>query len=394
MMKRMIIGFLALLFSVWIGVTICRNPGYVLVSYQDWTIETSLWFAIAALIMIFIVFYILLRLGSGISSIATYFKQWVSGIRKRAARARTISGLYDFVEGNWRVAEKKLIRAAKYSDMPLINYLAAAFMAQQQDALLRRDDYLQLAQQFNAEHPIGVGLTQVRLQILDKQWEEALAILQRLHRLQPKNVLILQLLELAYFELKDWSGLKNLLPILRKRRAFSVEEIDQLEVKVCSEILLASKANNTIQIRWSELSSYLKKQPALVAIYTEYLLVNNQTEEAESILKMVLHRKLDNRLLELYAALPSTNPIRKIARTEKWLEKNLENSALLLCLGRICRQQKLWGKARQYLEQSLRLMPTPAVYLELGQMMEEQHDLHGALDFYKRIPAVIYCSNR
>jgi HemY protein len=132
------------------------------------------------------------------------------------------------------------------------------------------------------------------------------------------------------------------------------------------------------------LPRHLKQHPILVAIYAEYLLNNNKHEEAESILKMVLHKALDGRLLDLYAALPDTNSIKKIARAEKWLKSNPENAALLLCLGRICRQQKLWGKARQYLEKSIQLTPTPAAYAELGQIMEMQNDLPAALEFYRK----------
>lgn len=383
-MKRIIICFLALLFSVWLGIIMYRHPGYVLVSYQNWSVETSLWFAVVTLAVLFLLFYMLLRFSSGVKSIAIRIKQWFSNRRKRKARIQTTLGLYDFAEGNWKLAEKKLVRAAKYSDMPLINYLAAAFMAQRQYALARRDNYLLLAQKSDVDHPIVVGLTQARLQIFNRQWEEALATLQHLHQLRPKNAFILQLLEQAHFELKDWIGLKILLPVLRKRRAFSIEEINQLELKVYNELLLLSKTNDTIEIKWNELPRYLQKQPVLVAIYVEYLLANNKTEEAEDVLKVVLHKTLDERLLELYAVLPSNNPIKKIARAEKWLKKNPENAVLLLCLGRICKQQKLWGKARQYLEKSLRLGATPAVYSELGQIMETQNDLRGALDLYNK----------
>jgi len=192
------------------------------------------------------------------------------------------------------------------------------------------------------------------------------------------------LLKQACLELKDWVGLKILLPDLRKRRAFSIEEINQLELKVYSELLLVGRTNNTIEAKWDELPGYLQKHPAIVAIYVEYLLANKECEEAEAILKMVLRKVLDERLLELYATLPSSNPIKKVARAEGWLKENPENPALLLCLGRICKQQKLWGKARQYLEKSACLMKAPAVYLELGQIMEMQNDLRGALDFYSK----------
>jgi len=383
-MKRIIICFLALLFSVWLGIIMYRNPGYILVSYQGWSVETTLWFAVVVLSVLFLLFYILLRFSSGVNSITVRLKRWVINRRKHKARAQTILGLYNFVEGNWALAEKKLIRGAKYSDMPLINYLAAAFMAQRQHALARRDNYLFTAQKADADHPIVVGLMQARLQIFNQQWEEALATLQQLHQLRPKNAFVLQLLKQACLELKDWVGLKILLPDLRKRRAFSIEEINQLELKVYSELLLVGRTNNTIEAKWDELPGYLQKHPAIVAIYVEYLLANKECEEAEAILKMVLRKVLDERLLELYATLPSSNPIKKVARAEGWLKENPENPALLLCLGRICKQQKLWGKARQYLEKSACLMKAPAVYLELGQIMEMQNDLRGALDFYSK----------
>lgn len=383
-MKRIIISFLVLLFSVWLGIIMHRNPGYVLVSFHGFSIETSLWFAIIILMVLFLLLYILLRFSSSVKSVVRRIKQWISNRHERRARILTTLGLYDFVEGNLAGSEKKLIRAAKHSDMPLINYLAAAFIAQQQQELKRRDSYLLSAQKIGTDHPIAVGLTQARLQIFNQQWEEALATLQHLHKLQPKNIFILQLLKQTYLELKDWHGLKFLLPALHKNHAFSAEETNQLELRVYRELLLLGIENNTIEIKWDELPRHLKQHPTLIAIYTEYLLANNKADEAEIILKMILRKVLNDHLLELYAALPSTNFIKKISRAEGWLKANPENAALLLCLGRICKQQKLWGKAKQYLEKSICLKPTPAAYAELGQIMEMQNDLRGALDFYNK----------
>jgi len=339
---------------------------------------------------IFLMFYVLLRFSTGVKSIITRIKGWFSNRQKILARKQTISGLYDFVEGNWIGSEKKLSHAAKHSDMSLINYLAAAYAAQLQQAPKRRDNYLLLAQKAGTDRPIAIGLTQARLKIFNRQWEEALAILQRLHRLQPKNVFVLQLLIQMYSELKDWYSLKFLLSTLRKYHVFSAEEINQLELKVYRELLLIGITNNTMEVKWDELPRYLQKHPTLVAIYAEYLLANNQTEAAEIVLKLALRKTLDERLLKLYAALPDTNSIKKITRAEGWLKTNPENAALLLCLGRICKQQKLWGKARQYLEKSISLTPTPTAYSELGQIMEMQKDLSSALDFYsKGLQAVI-----
>lgn len=383
-MKRIIKYFLILLFVSWLWIILYQNPGSVLITYHGWNLETSLWFAIIFLLVLFLFFYISVRFSIRIKAVAVFIKQWLSNRRKRDARSQTILGLYNLIEGNWGVAEKKLSQAAKYSDMQLINYLAAAFVAQYQNALDRRDNYLLLAQQSSVDYPVIVELTQARLQIFNQQWEEALATLQYLRQERPKNVFIMQLLKQVYLKLKDWYGLKLLIPILRKFRVFSEEEIKKLEFEVCRELLLTSVKNKSIEVEWDEMPNYLKKHPALVAIYVEYLLVKKKVDKAEDILKTVLHEGLDDLLLELYTKLPSSYPIKKIARAEKWLETNPENVALLLCLGRVCKKQKLWGKARQYLENSLRLAKTQAAYFELGQIMEAQNDLLGALDSYRK----------
>jgi HemY protein len=383
-MKRIIFYFFVLLFAVWLGVTMHQNPGYVLIAYKNISVETSMWFAIVSLIVLFLIFYAFLRFSSGVCTLTSYIRRWISNRRKRRAEAQTVLGLYDFVEGNWERSEKKLLRSAKYSSMPLINYLAAAFVAQRQRALKRRDNYLYLAQKTTKDRPIAVGLVQASLQIGNKQWEEASITLQSLYQLQPRNVFVLQLLEQVYLELKDWHSLEKLLPILRKRSVFSVDEINQLEEKVYKELLMVGSKSNTIVKMWHSLPRYLQRNSTLVAIYVEYLLTNNQAEEVETTLKMVLRKNLDDRLLELYAKLSSANPIKQLLRAEKWLQDNPENPSLLLCLGHICREQKLWGKARHYLEKSARLQPSLAVYAELAQMMIEQNDLNAALEFYDK----------
>jgi len=376
-MKKVIIYFLILLLSVCIGVFIYHNTGYVLISYKDWSFETSLWFFVLAIIFLFILIYFLLRITSRMLSLTSMLRLWINGIRKRRARNKTILGLYDLVEGNWRMAEKKLFSGAKYSDMPLINYLAAVFVAQKQSAFTRCDNYLFLAQQAEPSCKLAIGLAQAELSIANKQWERACANLQKLHKIQPKNPICLQLLVQVLLELKDWDNLKLFLPKIRKANILSTTDFDQLEFNIYHALMS--------RISWNEVPGYLQKNPKLVAIYVRNLLINNKAEKAEDILKMILRKNLDKDLLELYANLPSDNPIKKLARAEEaWLQNNNEDPALLLTLGRICKQQKLWGKARQYFERSANLFSCSEVYFELGQICEIQHDLNKALEFYKK----------
>jgi hypothetical protein len=62
---------------------------------------------------------------------------------------------------------------------------------------------------------------------------------------------------------------------------------------------------------------------------------------------------MGSELAGLYAECRGGDTLGRIARAEKWLEKHPEDARLLLALGRLCREQQLWGKAQSYFEASL-----------------------------------------
>lgn len=383
-MKRLLIGFIVLLAAVWLGVTMHNNPGYVLVAYDSWSVETSLWFAIIIMCVVFAVLAILFRLGGSISFTIGKVRRWFSNRRQRKARARTAIGLYELVSGNWKVAEKNLIHAAKDSDMSLVNYLAAALMAQKQNAYERSENYLRQAQKISTKYSFAVGLTQARLQMVTKKWEEAFATLQFLRQNAPKNILVLELLQKVCVELHDWGTLRDLLPAIRKYHILSTTDANQLEQQVWFELLKQSAKDERIEMLWSQLPHYLQKNQSLLGIYCNYLVAHNKYDAAETLLKLSLRKVLNHDLLNLYSALQSSNPLKKLARAESWLKAQPQNASLLLCLGRICKELKLWGKSRLYLEKSAKLAPHAETYWELGQIMEAQHDTNAAMEFYSK----------
>ena len=59
----------------------------------------------------------------------------------------------------------------------------------------------------------------------------------------------------------------------------------------------------------------------------------------------------------------------RLAQAERWLPEHPEDAQLLLCLGRLCLRDKLWGKARDYFESSYRAEPGAEVCAELGRLL-------------------------
>jgi len=61
----------------------------------------------------------------------------------------------------------------------------------------------------------------------------------------------------------------------------------------------------------------------------------------------------------------------RIARAEGWLKQRPRDAGLLLALGRLCLQQKLWGKAQNYLEASLSVEESRDAHLELARLLDQ-----------------------
>src|SRR5262245_12086507 len=141
-MKKLIFYFIVLLVAVWVGLKIASDPGYLLLDYQKVTVEMPLWLAVIFIIFFFIVFYFILRAISNIRSLRSRFLSWSRARRVRRAWQRTHRGFIAMLAGDWKLAEKDLVRAAPAMDHPILNYLSAAYCAQEQQSISTRDEYL------------------------------------------------------------------------------------------------------------------------------------------------------------------------------------------------------------------------------------------------------------
>jgi HemY protein len=89
------------------------------------------------------------------------------------------------------------------------------------------------------------------------------------------------------------------------------------------------------------------------------------------VIEDALAEHWDASLVLAYADCRGGDALGRIAHAEKWLAQHPQDESLLLTLGRLCREQQLWGKARSFLEASLAILPTHAAHVELADLLEE-----------------------
>jgi len=370
-MIRVFIIFLILLASVWLGLTLSHDPGYLLITINHWSIETTLAVAVIGLVITFIILHTLLVLINRINRLPEDYRLFKAKRRAQKAQAKTRKGLIEFSEGYWSSAKKHLIKALPDTDTPLLNYLTAARAAQEMGDNQLRDDYLREAQQSMPDAKIAVELTQAQLQLANQQWEQALATLRHLQDLAPHHPYVLKLLAHLYQEVRDWPQLIALLPELQKNRIVTGYAFEKLRRHAYHQAMLdlirLSQAD-ALHKMVKNLPKSLKYDSELNASYCQFLIHNNQQVLAETILRTCLRREFDNQLISLYGEINVSE--KQLPFAESLLKKHPDSYALLICLGRLCLAQDLWGKAKSYFEQSIAVKPTPEAYLELGKLIE------------------------
>ncbi|KTD17569.1 heme biosynthesis HemY N-terminal domain-containing protein [Legionella jordanis] len=384
-MIRILLIVLVLLGSVWLGVQLNHDPGYVLLALNHWTLETTLWFAILILALVFFLLHCLLLILAGISKSPSAFRRWQARRRAQKAQAKTQRGLIEFSEGYWAQAKNNLIKALPDSDSPLLNYLTAARAAQEMGDSKLRDDYLREAQQSMPDAKIAVELTQAQLQLANKQWEQALATLRHLQDLAPHHPYVLKLLMHLYREVKDWPQLIALLPELKKYHVLSAAGFEKLRHEAYKEALLELKRSNNTQAMLKlvdNLPKELTYDPELMVIYCGFLLQQNKDDKAEPILRQALKKEFNNQLIAIYGRLKIND--KPLAFAESLVKKQPESSELYLCLGRLSMNDNLWGKAKGYFEKSISLKPSSEAYAELGRLLDKLGDQSGACEAYRQ----------
>jgi HemY protein len=379
--------WLALLAGAVIAALAYRDSGYVMLSYGVWTVETSLALLLLAIAAAFVLLYFGLRFLARAARLPADTRTWRRTRGARLAREALTQGLLEMSEGNWKSAEKQLIRFADRSDTPLLNYLIAARAAQLQGEHERRDAYIKLAHESMPAADVAVSLTQAELQLADQQLEQALATLRHLRTIAPRHVYVLRLLLRLYEKLADWDQLRDLIPELRRHKVVPREEIAELEIKVHRALLerasLSVEKTRVVEV-WEEIPRQVRRDHRLLADYTHYLQERGKDAVAEELLRDALRAAWSDDLVEIYGLLDTGEPARQIAFAESLLDANPQNAVLLLTLGRLCLRAKLWGKGRGYLEASIGAGGPIEAYRELGHLLEQRGEEALALGVYRR----------
>lgn len=383
-MKRFAFVLILLIAIVgFLGWAIAQGPGYVLISYDRFRYESSFWIFLGLIACLWLLAMVVHWVLGLLHTSGALVNPWSRRHRERRVSKASRSGLRELAEGQWSHALGHLRSAAEHDHQPLVHYLGAARAANELGEHDQSDELLRKAREREPESGLAVGLTQAQLQIARGQYSEARETLNALHSEHPRHAYVLTLLQQLYVQLQDWSALCRLLPELRKHRVLPPARLSELELLAWTAALEQSgqaattsneDALQALNQKWHAVPSGLRTESLLVRAYADGLSRLGADAKAEEVLYAALKRQFDDRLVERYGRVRGQDAARQLANAESWLKAHPENAELLLALGRLSMRNALWGKARDYLEASLRFEHRPETCAELARLLAQLGD--------------------
>lgn len=375
---------IVLLLAVGLGWWLQQSSGGVTFTYKNWIIQISLVVFVLMAIILFLLVYVLFRLLRKLILLPADFRHWSEYRRRRRSEKFLNQGLLSMLEGNWTEAERAFRKGAAFSRAPLVNYLGAAQAARRQGDADGCDRYLELAQQHNDTGSPAPGLARARLQMDEQQVAQADDTLNSLE--QGHEQVKLMLLETAA-EMQDWTRATGLLQECRRRGLMSADQARAKQLGFYAGLLQQvgnERDRPALDEVWRSIPYRLKRESALIGAYVKERLRFGDSSDCDTLLRRALKRQWDPELVRLFGLVEGRNPKRQLEFAENYLSRFPEDGALFLTLGRLCKKNHLWGKARNYLEQAVRVHPEPGICRELADLLEQQGEHAAARSYYQQ----------
>ncbi len=351
------------------------NDGYVLLVFPPYRAEVSLNLFVLALVGLFMALYFVTR------ALALTFglPQRVRRYRERRRREKAGQVFQDAVrllfEGRFGQALKKAGEAYEAGTAKGLSALIAARAAQRLREPEKQQEWMTRAMSDDPRNEAATLMLEAEMMNESRRFDETLAALERLQGKQGRHIAALRLELRARQGVGDWDGVLKLVRQLAKRDALPVEVVREIRTQAHLGNI-ARRASDQAQ-----LTAYLRALPVeergqrVVLAAARALVAQGSVGEAQKLIEAVLDAAANDdwqsEVVAIYGRLSDGDLTARIAKAEGWLRAHPDDARLLDALGRMCLQQRLWGKAQSYLEASLAVEPTQQTHLELARLADQ-----------------------
>ncbi|ANB16083.1 heme biosynthesis HemY N-terminal domain-containing protein [Dokdonella koreensis] len=349
------------------------DPGYLLIRLRGWSIETSVVFALVALVALWLLAYLALRL-------VRWPLRALGRSRTRRGQARLSGGLTALAEGRYAQAERDLGKLTGQAALrgPALLGVAQAAHARGDDARANRaldevpDGCASAALVLRARQLIDAGQAGPAVDLLKTALAEG--------RLPPLGQ---QLLTETALAVGDPATALAALEALARSQTVSPALLETLDVRVREAALGRAADTAGLNALWSGLSRQQRRHPELIAAFARRAAAQGQILAAMDEIQSAQKRAWNEDLARVYGELGPLELPARSRTAEAWLATAPNSPALLTSLGRLHTELGAWPKAEQYLERALAVEETARTWEVFGDCLRGRGDATGAALCYR-----------
>ena len=344
------------------------NTGYLLLVLPPYRVEFSLNFLAVMLVAGFAAGYALVRLVSETMILPRRVREYRLARRKEKAQATLAEALNEYFAGRYSRAEKAAAAALDLGEHPGLSAVLAARAAHELRAYERRDAFLARAAGAASGDEVVRIVTAADFLLDERRYQEALNLLRQLPR---RHTAALRLELKAQQQARNWEQVVQLAEALRKRNVFDATQAGEVRRHALAENLKRNTHDTrALEEAWDKVPSSDRRDRRVATAAAHCFIALGGCDQAHRIIEEALETAWDSDLVGLYAECEGGDVVRRIERAESWLNQHSSDAVLLLTLGRLCADRRLWGKAQSYLEASLAIEPTYSAHLALARLHE------------------------
>lgn len=360
------------------------NTGYAILIIPPYRIDVSFNGLVFFTVISFVLLYFVMRAVATTVALPTKVKKFHAERKQAEANTAMQDALVAYFEGRHSRAERLASKALTLETKNKARAISALVAAAASDTIKnfgKRDEYLARSELAMEDTQLAKLMTIATLQVKAHQYAEALETIGNAQKIAPKLTSALRLELTARQKLGHHAQIPPLIEQLEKSEAINQPQAERMRRHALAN-QLADEIRDASQFKrfWNKLDSSLHTDPRLVSVASKKLNEWDDHEQAGDLVTKALETQWDAQLALAYAqpleGMPNKECLRRIQQAEKWLQQHPGDASLLLTLGRLCKQQQLWGKSKSYLEASLAVADSAVTHIELARLLTqlEEHE--------------------
>ncbi|MFT7220337.1 MAG: HemY protein [Candidatus Azotimanducaceae bacterium] len=323
MKRSLILLLVVVVLAGYLGTMIARDPGYVLITYGDYSFQSSLWVLLGLVAGFTLVFYVLLRVYRLVRRTGLVYRDWRE--HRRSARSDKLiqKGMMLLAEGEFERALRFLKSDVDTQPERGVTYLAAARAADGLGDHEARETFLRLAEEADPRLSRARAVVAAELAMNRSDMDTALTILSGLK----SNKYIASLKREALGGKENWRDMMASLPELRRTDKSAADSLERSAVMLAVD--LEHHHDQTLHELYRSLSASLKKDSDILAGYAAAL---KDKSAVEPLIRSAIRKNWQPVLVELYGE-ADDNLKRRRRTAESWSKTHKNDPSLQYCLG-------------------------------------------------------------